>query len=296
MASSRSCFLALVAATCCALLLFSLVKDYAFVREFGQNNSVNGFNGQNQSEKLLTKNNSAPEMQISKTVILVYSTFFSDENWVRMDERCIWYEPEERQCPLDIFEITLNRNRFAESNLVIFHAVKMPGLAELKSLLKRRPSSQRWVYSSWESPMLTPNPSPLNGLFNLTWTYRTDSDIGAPYGSFEPLSDSVEKISRRMKWRPKQIIVKKNQNLSLGWLVTVDLNCEYLLSANWKSSSKLTCLDVAPVYSASHQTPVPGIRLVNVSESISSICRLKMRYARITSLKSTGTSFVSIIV
>jgi len=30
--------------------------------------------------------------------------------------------------------------------------------------------------------------SPLNSLFNLTWTYRTDSDFWSPYGTYEQLS------------------------------------------------------------------------------------------------------------
>jgi len=64
----------------------------------------------------------------------------------------------------------------------------MPSFDVLKSLLKSKPISQRWVYALWESPKATPDTTRLNGLFNTTWTYRTDSDIWGPYGRYERLS------------------------------------------------------------------------------------------------------------
>lgn len=96
----------------------------------------------------------------------------------------------ETQCPLEKFEVTYDKKRFAESDLVIFHAaaVNMPSLKHLRSLSKNRTSSQRWVYQSMESLMSTPDPEPLNGLFNLTWTYRGDADFSAAYAAYVPLS------------------------------------------------------------------------------------------------------------
>ena len=200
MTTTRRCFLALIGAACFVFLVigfqFNLhVKYIEFFNLFRLNNSANGLIGRNQSMELVANNNSAsaPAADRPKTVILVYTTFWGDVHWVNKGERCVWYEPEERQCPLDLFEITVDRKRFAESDLVIFHSVNMPGVNELKSLLTSRPTSQRWVYAMWESPVLTPNPSPLNGLFNLTWTYRTDSDFWGPYGNYEPLSQEEMK-------------------------------------------------------------------------------------------------------
>ena len=40
-----------------------------------------------------------------------------------------------------------------------------------------------------ESPNATPRTQPLNGLFKLTWTYRSDSDLLVPYGSYAELSN-----------------------------------------------------------------------------------------------------------
>ncbi|XP_068676661.1 alpha-(1,3)-fucosyltransferase 7-like [Montipora foliosa] len=188
MNTAQRCFLTLIAATG-FIMLFTIgshfmsdVNFVEFTNQFRMNSSATELKGRSQSVDLGTENNFTREM----TVILVYTSFFGDTNWVKKGGRCVWYQPEERQCRMDLFEITLNKTRFAESSIVIFHARDMPAVSELKSLLKSRPTSQRWVYAVWESPIATPNPSALNGLFNLTWTYRTDSDFWAPYGYYEP--------------------------------------------------------------------------------------------------------------
>lgn len=120
------------------------MSDVNFV-EFANQFRMNSFaasemKGRSQSVELGTENNFTREM----TVVLVYTSFFGDTNWVKKGERCVWYQPEERQCPMDLFEITLNKTRSAESSIVIFHARDMPEVSELKSLLKSRPyTSQR---------------------------------------------------------------------------------------------------------------------------------------------------------
>ncbi|RUS74176.1 hypothetical protein EGW08_018065, partial [Elysia chlorotica] len=57
-----------------------------------------------------------------------------------------------------------------------------------------RSSNQLWMFSAWESPhhthadFLDSEKSPWNGVFNLSMSYRVDSDIFAPYGllAFQP--------------------------------------------------------------------------------------------------------------
>ena len=85
------------------------------------------------------------------------------------------------------FEVTYDKQRFMDSDLVVFHARNMPRLDHMKELLKSRPSSQRWVFALWESPKKSPDTTPFNGLFNMTWTYRRDSDIWSPYGNYKQL-------------------------------------------------------------------------------------------------------------
>ena len=157
--------------------------------QYRQKNSTSGVNGRNQSMDLVKKKNSACNItEKSKVVILVYTPMFGREQWINKGGKCA-----EQQCRLDLFEITLDKTRLSEVDLVIFHARDMPSVTELKSLLKSKPCSQRWVYASVESPVLTPDASLFNGVFNLTWTYRTDSDVWAPYGSYEPLSQEKMK-------------------------------------------------------------------------------------------------------
>ncbi|XP_034557178.1 alpha-(1,3)-fucosyltransferase 4-like [Notolabrus celidotus] len=45
-----------------------------------------------------------------------------------------------------------------------------------------RSSAQKWIWMNYESPAHTPGLRRFNNVFNLTLTYRTDSDIFLPYG------------------------------------------------------------------------------------------------------------------
>nr|QOE74989.1 alpha-(1,3)fucosyltransferase [Elephant endotheliotropic herpesvirus 1A] len=46
-----------------------------------------------------------------------------------------------------------------------------------------RPQSQKWIWINFESPSNSPKKIDLGHLFNITVTYRQDSDITVPYGS-----------------------------------------------------------------------------------------------------------------
>ncbi|XP_048576421.1 glycoprotein 3-alpha-L-fucosyltransferase A [Nematostella vectensis] len=124
-------------------------------------------------------------------LILVYNQNGGVTKWVgALRDKCDVDMATREQCPLWKIELTYNKSRFAESDLVIFHALggNMPNTDELRRLSKNRPLLQRWVYHSMESPKVTPMVSPLNGFFNATWTYRSDSDFSAAYATYVPLS------------------------------------------------------------------------------------------------------------
>ena len=173
--SKRPMFVALFITGCAIVILFKVHK----------------FDVQRDVPWHLLKKTTAHEMSVQrqspKRVVLVYTRFWGWNNWVR----------NESGCCSEHFELTYKKERFNESDIVVFHAKNMPSSDVLQSLLKSRPNSQRWVYAMWESPMLTPNPKRLNGLFNLTWHYRTDSDIWGRYGSYEQLSrEDVLKMNK----------------------------------------------------------------------------------------------------
>lgn len=119
----------------------------------------------------------------TRKVIMMYTTFFGDPKWlVKEDFNTI----NGTKCPFYQCDFTTDKTHFTRSDAVIFHARDMTSLQELRNLQKTRPSHQRWIYFIMESPMYTPNPSPYNGMFNWTLTYRADSDLRFPYGNYFP--------------------------------------------------------------------------------------------------------------
>ena len=144
-----------------------------------------------------TNNSQLTQRERTKTVLLIYTVFFGTAEWIRDRDKCGFENKfvfAANKCLSGDFELTYDKQRFEESDLVVFHARNMPSVDHLRTLLKNRSTSQRWVYAVWESPFATPNLAPLNGLFNSTWTYRSDSDFWSPYGSYEELSEQ-EKIN-----------------------------------------------------------------------------------------------------
>ncbi|KAJ0047379.1 hypothetical protein NL108_006765 [Boleophthalmus pectinirostris] len=68
--------------------------------------------------------------------------------------------------------------------VIIHHREIATGAAELPS--ETRPRAQKWIWMNYESPTHTPALWRLEGKFNLTLTYRADSDIFLPYGYLDP--------------------------------------------------------------------------------------------------------------
>lgn len=84
-----------------------------------------------------------------------------------------------------------------------------------------RHPNQMWMYSVWESPhhthadFLGNEGSPWNNVFDITMSYRVDSDVFVPYGflAFEPTP--IEK-------RPNYYEIAKGKTKSVAWFVS---NC-----------------------------------------------------------------------
>lgn len=74
---------------------------------------------------------------------------------------------------------------YAQADAVIVHHREVStGTAELPP--DPRPPAQKWIWMNYESPAHTPGLWRFEGVFNLTLTYRTDSDIFLPYGYLVP--------------------------------------------------------------------------------------------------------------
>ncbi|KAM6961184.1 alpha-(1,3)-fucosyltransferase 4-like [Aplochiton taeniatus] len=91
--------------------------------------------------------------------------------------------------------LTDDWHSYPQANAVIIHHRE---IASNKSRLPPdpRPHMQKWIWMNFESPTHTHDLQRFEGVFNLTMTYRTDSDIFLPYGYLLPLSHHQDGSSR----------------------------------------------------------------------------------------------------
>ncbi|KAF7236406.1 Galactoside 3(4)-L-fucosyltransferase [Varanus komodoensis] len=86
-------------------------------------------------------------------------------------------------------QFTANRSWYRKADAVIMHHYDVrPSRTRLPR--EPRPPLQRWIWFNMESPTTFPIPDFLDNLFNLTMSYRRDSDIFIPYGWLEVLAES----------------------------------------------------------------------------------------------------------
>lgn len=91
--------------------------------------------------------------------------------------------------------LTDNKAVYPDAHAVMFHHRDIH--SDLNGMpAEPRPSFQKWVWFNMESPANCGKIPPLNNLFNLTCTYRLDSDVPVPYGSLVPVSDKDELFTR----------------------------------------------------------------------------------------------------
>ncbi|XP_055491817.1 4-galactosyl-N-acetylglucosaminide 3-alpha-L-fucosyltransferase 9-like [Leucoraja erinacea] len=97
--------------------------------------------------------------------------------------------------------LTADRKLYNKSHAVLFHHEDIRrDLANLP--LEPRPPFQKWVWMNLESPTHTSKRYGLNQLFNLTLSYRQDSDIQVPYGSL-----TKSKVPLDFKMPSKNVLV-----------------------------------------------------------------------------------------
>ncbi|XP_035009503.1 alpha-(1,3)-fucosyltransferase 4-like [Hippoglossus stenolepis] len=117
----------------------------------------------------------------------------------------IWTHPFGRRRKLPdcsaLFQIpgctlTDDRSAYPQADAVIVHHREVAiGSAELPP--EPRPSAQKWIWMNYESPAHTPALWRFEGLFNLTMSYRADSDIFLPYGYLIPRVPKTKMIQNR---------------------------------------------------------------------------------------------------
>jgi hypothetical protein len=83
---------------------------------------------------------------------------------------------ETKKCPVTKCEFINDRSRLNESDLVLVH-MRDP----IDRIPDNRPVNQRWVFVLYESPLHSDSFEKYNGVFNLTSTYRIDSEFPGFY-------------------------------------------------------------------------------------------------------------------
>ncbi|XP_049329500.1 4-galactosyl-N-acetylglucosaminide 3-alpha-L-fucosyltransferase 9-like [Astyanax mexicanus] len=87
--------------------------------------------------------------------------------------------------------LTDDRSAYGRAHAVMFHHRDI--YRDVSSLLvMERPPLQRWVWMNMESPDFSASVPSMDNLFNLTSSYRRDSDIWVPYGQLVGISEEDE--------------------------------------------------------------------------------------------------------
>ncbi|CAM5131949.1 Alpha-(1,3)-fucosyltransferase [Chelonia mydas] len=118
--------------------------------------------------------------------------------------------------------LTIDRSLYNRSHAVLIHHRDISW--DLTNLPQQaRPPFQKWIWMNLESPTHTPQKSGIEHLFNLTLTYRRDSDIQVPYGfmkvSTSPFAFEVPSKEKLVcwvvsNWNPEHARVKYYNELS----------------------------------------------------------------------------------
>ncbi|XP_023106652.2 3-galactosyl-N-acetylglucosaminide 4-alpha-L-fucosyltransferase FUT3 [Felis catus] len=95
--------------------------------------------------------------------------------------RCSELWPGTADCRL-----TADRSAYPQADAVLVHHREVSYDPRKQLPTSPRPPGQRWVWYSMESPSHCAQLKALDGYFNLTMSYRRDSDIFTPYGWLEP--------------------------------------------------------------------------------------------------------------
>lgn len=170
-------------------------------------------------EKIIDSNESVPDEALSEPaslfqnetprLILDWTAFFGDpigQNWLS-------------QCPSYNCKMTSNKSLLQSSDAVVFHVRNI----DLKNLPKSRNWKQLFVFFLLESPRHTfANLHALDDFFNVTISYRFDSDFYLPYGGVEKFSDPALQSLTRAAFLEKFAGEKNLRNKTkLGaWIVS----------------------------------------------------------------------------
>lgn len=141
----------------------------------------------------ILKNYKSHNLGLNNTkVILLWNEFFDYENWKLPSNLLDSKYFEKEQCPITNCILTTNRtflNATYRYNAVVFHGASLFPVLYPKPFY--RSPNQLYVFVSQESPATTKHYlGDEHSFYNLTMTYRLDSDILFPYGYIKEKSSN----------------------------------------------------------------------------------------------------------
>ena len=123
--------------------------------------------------------------------ILIYTPLFGSIPWRQIPYNYNFTDFDGTRCPVYDCIATYDKSQLSSSDLVVFYGRDLPSTDHMKSISKsERSPNQHWLFFMHESPVYSYFKEPsLNGIFNLTASYRSDSDILVTYWYYDPLQD-----------------------------------------------------------------------------------------------------------
>ena len=135
-------------------------------------------------------NTSGSENGTKPKLILFYTSYFGRVPWPGLQASDNLNYLAHPQCAVRSCRISFNKSNLAFSDVVIFHGRDMPRVAQRSE--KRHPK-QKWAFYIRENPHhVHRDLETYNGFFNWMITYKRDSDVVAPYGSYARLGSEDE--------------------------------------------------------------------------------------------------------
>ena len=129
--------------------------------------------------------------------IMFWNTWFGDEQFgVGLGVRVPF---QDLNCPVTNCELLNDKSRINESDYVIVHMWD-----KLEPPPMYRPMYQRWIFMTYESPLRSYDYTKYNGFFNLTSTYKMDSNFPGMY-----------QVESGIIWEKNETF-KKNHDYSFG--------------------------------------------------------------------------------
>ncbi|XP_073832983.1 alpha-(1,3)-fucosyltransferase C [Musca autumnalis] len=159
-----------------------------------------------QSFEELNSNNSTSDNGQQPRIILLWNTFFGDERWSLPDDLIDpSYFHKELQCPVSNCVLTNKRDLFPQLQMydaILFHTAQP--FSVINSVPSQRNPRQLYVFALMEPPGETKHIlSDERNFYNLTMTYRTDSDIIWAYNWFVDKETGMRILPTEYpKWRP----------------------------------------------------------------------------------------------